>query len=371
MMQDTRDVISRVSGREGPMLSAYVSVNPAVPENQGQAYKVRLRDGMNDAGVPEGVQDAVRERVDGERHQGARTLVVFASDDGTMEISRLQVDLPESYRWGDPYVAPLVLALDEHEPYGVALLDAERFRLFVTSPLAPPPEDAEVVAGSGYRELDLHPDEPYPRGGGSTDMDAAGRTQDANIHRFYKDLGEMLRKVAFGEGVKRLILAGPKERTAEFRKVLPKELAETVVAEEHVALGAPEPEILDRLESIREEAEHRRERETLDEIGERGVRGVDETIGALQEENRVYHLAVLWDLDGEVRWSDADGLAILDITQETSPFSGEPTRVRPLTDVLVELAAARGSRLDFVRGENENTDRLRDEFGGVAGLVRF
>jgi hypothetical protein len=24
-----------------------------------------------------------------------------------------------------------------------------------------------------------------------------------------------------------------------------------------------------------------------------------------------------------------------------------------------------------VRGENENTDTLRDEFGGVAGLTRF
>ena len=45
--------------------------------------------------------------------------------------------------------------------------------------------------------------------------------------------------------------------------------------------------------------------------------------------------------------------------------------MRPLADVLVDLAAARGARLDFLRGENENTDVLRDEFGGVAGLTRF
>ncbi len=82
-------------------------------------------------------------------------------------------------------------------------------------------------------------------------------------------------------------------------------------------------------------------------------------------------MAALWDLDVEIRWSDADGLAIMDITQEESPFSGEPTRVRPLADVLVDLAAARGARLDFLRGENENTDTLRDEFGGLAGLTRF
>ncbi|HEX6709558.1 MAG TPA: hypothetical protein VF068_04440 [Rubrobacter sp.] len=41
----------------------------------------------------------------------------------------------------------------------------------------------------------------------------------------------------------------------------------------------------------------------------------------------------------------------------------------PLTDVLIDLA--RGARLDFVFGEYENTDALRDEFGGIAGLVRF
>jgi hypothetical protein len=45
--------------------------------------------------------------------------------------------------------------------------------------------------------------------------------------------------------------------------------------------------------------------------------------------------------------------------------------VRPLTDVLIDLTAARGARLDFMRGENENTDILRDEFGSIAGLTRF
>jgi len=119
--------------------------------------------------------------------------------------------------------------------------------------------------------------------------------------------------------------------TSAFREALPNELKDRVVAEEPVDLSAPEGELLDRLEEIRES----------------GVRGPEATIKALQEENRVYYLAALWNLDGEVRWSNADGLAILDITQEKSPFSGEPTRVRPLTDVLVDLASARGVSWTF------------------------
>ena len=367
--EDLNTIITSVAGREGPIFSAYLSVNAAVPENQGQAYMTRLRDAMNDEGVPEDLQKAVRGRVESETHPHARTLAIFAQND-TVEIHRLQVEVPESFRYGDPHVAPLTLALDEYEPYGAAVLDAARFRYYVVSPLVRP-DAGEEAKGNGFREVDLRPGNPDLRSHGSTDMDPAGRKQQELTHRYYKEMGELVRDVSFREGVRRLIVAGPKEVTSGFRDALPNELKDRVVAEERVDLGAPEGEILDRLEEARERAEHERRRQLLDEIRESGVRGLETTIKALQEENRVYHLAVLWELEGEVRWSDTDGLAILDITKEESPFSGEPTRVRPLTDVLVDLAAARGARLDFMLGENENTDTLRDEFGGIAGLTRF
>lgn len=368
--QDLRQTITSVASRPGPVLSAYLSVNADIPENQGRTYLVRLRDAMNDEDVPEALQQRVREYVEDETHPEARTLAIFAGEDGFFEIYRLQVDVPESLRWGDPYVAPLALVLDEYEPYGAAVLDAETFRYFVVSPLSIAHGEEEMKA-NGFSEVNVHPSEPYPRGGGSTDLDPAGRKQQSNIHSFYKQLGELTRDVTFREGVQRLILAGPRERTAEFRRTLPNELQDRVVAEEHVDLGSPEGELLDRLEAVRERAEYEREKELLDEIRESGVRGLDETLAALQEENRVYHLAALWELDAEIRWCDNDQLAIREATSEECPFCGRQTRVRPLTDVLVDLAAARGARLDFMRGENENTDALRDEFGGIAGLTRF
>jgi release factor family 10 len=370
MAQDLREAIASVSGHPGPVFSAYVSVNASVPENQGRAYLVRLRDAMNDEGVPEELQTRMREYLEAETHHGARSLALFAAEDGLFEVYRLQVDLPESFRWGDPHVAPLTLVMDEYEPYGAVVLDAERFRYFVVSPLAGAEEGKEAKA-SGFRELDLRPSQPHPRSGGSTDMDPAGRTQEANVSRFYKEMGKIARDLTFREGVRRLILAGPREVTTGFREALPNELEKRVVAEEPVDLGAPEGELLDRLEAVRERAEREREGELLAEIRERGVSGLDKTIAALQEENRIYHLAVLWELGGEIRWCDNDQLAIRDVTAEECPFCGQRTRMRPLTDVIVDLAAARGARLDFMRGENENTDALRDEFGGIAGLTRF
>src|SRR5215216_3976793 len=366
--QDLRQAITSVAGRPGPVLTAYLSVNADIPENQGRTYLVRLRDAMNDEGVPEGLQQRVREYIEEETHPEARTLAIFADEDGLFEIYRLQVDVPESFRWGDPYVAPLTLVLDEYESYGAVVLDAERFRYFVVSPLSSAHGEGEMKA-NGFREVDVHPSEPYPRG--RTDFQPASRRTEAHIHSFYKELGELTRDVTFHEGVRRLILAGPRERTAEFRRTLPTELQELVVAEGHVDLGSPEGELLDRLEAVRERAEHEREKELLDEITESGVRGLDATVAALQEENRVYHLAALWELETEIRWCDNDQLAIREITSEECPFCGRKTRVRPLTDVLIDLATARGARLDIILGENENTDTLREEFGGIAGLTRF
>ncbi len=100
--QELRQAMNQMAGREGPMLSAYVGVNAAIPENQGRAYLVRLRDAMNDEGVPEGLQEKVREFVEGEANPGARTLAVFADEGGLFEVHRLQVDVPESCRWATP-----------------------------------------------------------------------------------------------------------------------------------------------------------------------------------------------------------------------------------------------------------------------------
>ncbi|HZY64826.1 MAG TPA: hypothetical protein VFE21_02970 [Rubrobacteraceae bacterium] len=367
-IHELRQAISSISERSGPVFSAYLSVNAAIPENQERAYLVRLREGMNEQGVPEELQLRVREYLEDETHPRARTLVIFADEDGLFEVYRLQVDLPDTFHWGEPYIAPLFMVLEEWEPYGAVVLDAERFRYFVVSPLQDV-EDPDEVKGNGYKELDLSPSSPYPRGG--RDYEPVSRRTEANVSKFYNELAEQVRDLTFQEGVRRLILAGPRERIVEFRDRLPEDVKKRVVAEEPVPLDAAEGDILERLEAARERAEFERERGMLDEVRENGVWGFEDTVIALQEENRVHHLLILWELEGDVRWSDAEGLIILDVTREESPYSGEETRVRPLKDALVDLAAASGARLEFMRGENENTDTLRDEFGGIAGLTRF
>jgi Bacterial archaeo-eukaryotic release factor family 10 len=385
LAQDVRRLKERLEGHPGPVLSVYLSVNARYPENQGQAYKVRLKDALEEIEVPGELAGRVRESVEEEVHPGARTLIFFAAAEGLFERYGLQVDLPEAYRLGEPYLAPLVLALDEHEPYGVALFDAERFRFFVSAPIEEPAGGSHAATSGFFKEVDLRPSRPYPRGG--MDYEPTSRRTEANVHKWYNELGQLTRQLAFQGGVRHLILAGPKERTADFRDRLPQEIKDRVVAEENIPSEAPEKEFFDRLEAIHEWAENQRKADLIAQAREQGVRGIKDTIEALQE-GRVHHLIALWGLEGEIRWCPFDELAITDISANECPFCGGETQIRSLMEVLIDLAAARNARLDFVRAENpvadtpnedlergdnrgELADVLRDEFDGLVGLLRY
>jgi hypothetical protein len=348
---------------------------------------VRLRDALEEMEVPKDLADHARESVEEEVHPGARALVFFVAEDGFFERYNLQVDLPEAFHLGEPYLAPLVLALDEHEPYGIALLDAQEFRFFVSAPMEEPAHASKGASSGFFREVDIESRQPYPKVGGTTDHDPAGHTRQAHLHRFFKDLAEQTHKLVLRDGVKHLILAGPKERTAAFRETLPQDVRERVVAEEQVQARGPENEVIEEFEAIVERAEKERKAGLIEQARESGVHGIKDTVEALQL-GQVHHIIALWGLDAEVRWCDFDELTMTDISVQECTFCGRETRIRPLMDVLVDLAVARDARLEFVRAENEvvehpnelgheehnredPTSVLREEFDGLVGLRRF
>src|SRR5215213_8945892 len=153
--EDVRRIKERLEGHPGPVLSVYLSVNARYPENQRQGYKTRLKDALGKLEVPEEIGGRVQDEVEEVYRPGARTLVFFAAEDGLFERYGLQVDLPETYHFGEPYLAPLALALDEHEPYGVALFDAERFRFFVSAPMEEPGRASKGAFSGFFREVDI------------------------------------------------------------------------------------------------------------------------------------------------------------------------------------------------------------------------
>ena len=80
--QEIREAIDTMAGRPGPMLSAYLSVNADIPENQGRAYLVRLRDAMNYQEVPEELQKRVREYLARGRSSSSLRRTTFSRSTG-------------------------------------------------------------------------------------------------------------------------------------------------------------------------------------------------------------------------------------------------------------------------------------------------
>jgi len=355
----------RVAGYPKPLLSVYLSVNPAHPENRAKAYVLRLKDALKEVGAPGELSARVLRYVDTEQPR-ARTLALFASPDGVFDAYRLRVDLPERIRWGEPYVAPMILALQQYEPYGVVLLDAQKARFFV-SVLGEMEEevDAEnIFSTSGWREITISPSTAAPSGGAARDV--FEHRIEAQTLRFYKTLGETVRGLIERFGLARLILAGPEERTAAFARTLPRQTAALVAATVPVPLGASEQEVMQRVSGAEEQAQEKRQEELLAVARERGTSGLGETLKALQE-GRIYHLLVPWTSTERVGWCDSCGLA--STGAERCPYCGGKMRERELVDAVLDLAEARGARVELVH--NASADTLREDLGGLAGLARF
>jgi peptide subunit release factor 1 (eRF1) len=129
-----------------------------------------------------------------------------------------------------------------------------------------------------------------------------------------------------------------------------------------------ESEVMKQISAVEARIEREQENRALATGRERGVCGLEDTLKALQE-GRLHRLLAPWPLEGDVRWCDACALSSPEVSNESCPYCGGPARVRTLAGLILGLATARRTRAEFVRGENAET--LKEEFGGLAGLVRF
>ncbi len=388
--KDAIERAKRLAGHPAPVLSLYVQVNPADPnvseytfDYKQKPYVIRAKDTLKGLGVPREIAERVLFRLEHDAPQ-AVTRAIFAGED-FLEVFDLGVELPVvdlrtglvEARWGEPYVAPLLFALDEYERYGVVLLDRERWRLFEVfmNQIEEVLDAFRAVAPEEWRRLsESRPAAPRTVGGyaaaakGGTAKDKFDRRLLEWTHRFYKNRAAELARFVEERGIQRVLLMGPEEDTKYFATFLPKAMSERVVAH----LPAPDHpraapgEVLLRVRPVLERIEREEEAKLLDRIREEGIWGAERVLDALMI-GRVYLWVLPWRTDLEVHYCPAERFAAAS-REAARAVCAEPER-RPLKDLVADLAEAYGARLEFVRGEAEQ--RLTDEFGGMAGLVRW
>ncbi len=375
-----------------PVLSLYLDVNPARPENGGRAYALRAKDALKALKVPEPVSSRVLEVLKNQVLE-AKTAVFFAKE-GLFETLLLQVDLPlvrgvktafldektgrylvdgVLAHYGEPFFLPLVYALDEYERYGVVYVDQEKWRVFeVFLGEIEEVQDAFLALDTeAWRRLSL--DAPgrrfnlgsIARGGAAQDLFA--KRLEAWEERFYKALAHELERLVETRGFTRLLFMGPEEHTRLFLGYLPKRLRERMVG---LLPSLPHPkatpgEVLKRLEPELERVEREKEVELLRRIEESYPRAAfgPEVLKRLQE-GRVEVWVLPWTLSQGVY--ACDGLYFTE-EAEAKAWCQTPSLV-PLALAVPELAAGYATKLEFVRGEAEK--RLLER-GGMAALLRW
>lgn len=390
--EEVRRIKESLKDLKTPALSLYLDINPAKLDNAGRAYALRAKDAMKALAVPEALAEKVLELLQHEVIQ-AKTLALFA-DRERLELFPLQVELPlvravktafvdektsrlltdgALAHYGEPFLLPLVYALDEYERYGVVYVDQERWRVFEVflGEIAEVKDAFLALDTEAWRRLSL--DAPgrrfnlsgIARGGAGQDLFA--KRLAAWEERFYKALAHELVRHVEERGFTRLLLMGPEEHTKLFLGYLPKRLKEKVVAElpslPHP--GASPGEVLKRLEPVLEEVERQAEMRLLEELEEAYPKAAfgPEVLARVQE-GRVELWVLPWHLERELY--ACDGLYLAEEAQALA-YCQNPEK-KPLAVVLPELAAGYAARVEFVRGEAE---RRLLERGGMAALLRW
>jgi len=382
---DVIRIKQQLSDLEPPVLSVYADVNPARPENANRAWALRVKNGIKALALPKDVERRALEALEQEHAPEARTLALFVTADGKgVRVVRqaLRVDLPVvdlrdgrvEARWGEPYVAPLAYALDEHERVAVVWLHGDGWRFFEV--FLGEIEERDVFAGVGedlWREVqafDVGRVRQTAEGRTAGNRDWFAKRMESAAHRYLKHLAHLVERAVLQMGVRRLVLVGREEATKTFANLLSRGVREMVVA--HVS-DLPEPgaspaRVLDKVRPVLEQAERAGELALLDRIREQpGVWGLEPTLQALRE-GRLSVLVAPWELSATA-WRCGDGL--LAGSREVAAAlcdGGDPGEV-PLRDVLVDACAAVVTRLEFVSGPA--AERLQAEMGSLAGLTRW
>lgn len=405
MMIEKRHILElreRVSRFEQPVLSVYATVNTGLPEVNPNAVLIRVKNALKrHPQLPSELTKSVLEHFDRLRPE-SRSLAVFADVNG-LEALAFEVSLVDDIstdevelHYGEPYFTPLLVAMDQHEPYMVAYADQDRVRLFQVfmgqiqedfaderEKVADEQDDIETSKDSF--SAGVRGGSPANNRSGSTSSmskdgpdfvadraDASRQLMQERVAHsqamFYKDRAAFLSRLMDTRGIRRLVLMGPDRDAHMLMAQLPAVAAQRVVSvlPSLKSSDAPSAEVLERVKPVIAQVEAAEEQSLIEQIRERGMWGLDQCLRALQE-GRLHTVAVPSHVHQQVFM--AEDSHYIALSETTAQRMGEHIEKIDLADKLPDLAAAGGARLEFVHGEAQT--RLIEEFGGMAGLRRW
>lgn len=370
------------------VLSVVLDVNPASPANQGGNVHTRAKHLMHDLEASDSLTQTVLDDL-GEAQHSTRTRLYFLWDEHGHVKHRIldtPLEIPEQASFGAPSLEPLRFALESNPQTVIALIDREWGRLFriqfgeiielrrLENVLEHSDDAFREHPPQGQVQTKLEDTDPHHDSGRrvlsrNTDNDRLEHSLEHQDKIFHKSLVKQLVFLHQANPFERLLLAGTTEARVSLKKELPNEL-EKLLCGEFVVLGDASPAVV--FEAAKQAlviAEIATENTLLEEARERGVRGLAETLKAVQE-GRIYQLLVPGDGSSLNVWRDTEGYVFGEYPEQgQSPLTGWTLEGKSLREVLPELRERFGLRTRFLNGEN--AQQLESEMGGLAGLARY
>jgi peptide subunit release factor 1 (eRF1) len=283
---------------ESRVLSVYLDVDQSKAPNLNRGFETCLKNLLKSVG--ERLRDAAernqfeanRQRVESFVHRlepEGRSIVLFSDVGRDFWWTRqLPISIPSVARFSAaPYVRTLIETMDEHERYGVVLVDQQRARLF------------SVHLGEIEEVQEMFSDVP---GKVDTSTRDAIRSQmkiqrhhDQHVTWHLKEVADRLARLSQRYQFDRLIVGGPDKAVTEFLSVLPKRLRHRVVDTISLTINADERTVLAETRKVEERVNREDELRSVETLitaahkGDRATTGLSETLRAVSE-GRVWRL---------------------------------------------------------------------------------
>jgi peptide subunit release factor 1 (eRF1) len=372
---DIDALLERKSAPESPVLSVYLDVDQSKAVNLNREFEAQLQDILRSAaaGATETQAESfaaaaarVRGFVSGLEPIGKGVIVFADAAEKFFWAREVMVPLESRARWSEtPYLLPLLKILDEHERYGVVLVDKARARLFTVF-LGEIEEHADAVAPAEVRRY---------KTSGTDHMLSENKSQsnaDMHVRWHLKHTAETVDKLIDRYGFDRLLVAGPVEATSELHHLLSKRARARAAARIPLPVESHPREVLDATLAVERQVERRTEKQIVQDLIDGNshhpvTHGLKPTLRALAE-RRIWRLVYADGVRTRGGRCSNCGM-LLALTEGACDYCGGA--VQPVDDLLEQMAERvleSDGKIEEVEGDA--AARLQEK-GGIGAFLRF
>jgi hypothetical protein len=292
------------SGSESLVLSLYVNVDQSDAANLNRGFETKVESLFRQLTESQNSNGGNKQRLDAECRRvrqflrdyipKGKALVLFSDSKQEFWWQRdLQVELSTGIRWSPkPWVRPLLEVIEEHDYFGVVLIDKQRARILAVD-AGGIEEQSEILSEVPNKHATTGTDHIWSQG-------QMERDHTKHVQWHAKRVADKLESVIDRLKLNRIVIGGPVEATSVFVAELPKRIQQMIIGTISAPMDANHGRLVAELRAVQERAEHDDETKLVESMitaamkRDRAVLGISDTLEAIQQ-SRVYRLVIARD----------------------------------------------------------------------------